>query len=84
MSCDKNSSTKQELYEINDKIRSGGFGVVFKGTRKSDNLKVAIKLIRKKSINLWSVVSLNKIIKIIKFNVYQLSIMVKKYLWKYI
>jgi len=45
---------KHELYEIHSKIRSGGFGVVFKGIRKHDNLEVAIKIIRKKSIQLWS------------------------------
>lgn len=41
------------LYKIQEKIRSGGFGVVFKGVRRFDNLPIAIKIIRKDKINLW-------------------------------
>jgi hypothetical protein len=43
------------LYKIQEKIRSGGFGDVFKGIRKFDNLPIAIKIIRKEKINQWSV-----------------------------
>lgn len=43
------------LYKIQEKIRSGGFGDVFKGVRRFDNLPIAIKIIRKEKINQWSV-----------------------------
>lgn len=42
-------------YKIQDKIRSGGFGDVFKGTRKYDDLPIAIKIISKKKITSWTV-----------------------------
>lgn len=42
------------LYKIQEKIRSGGFGVVFKGVRRFDNLPIAIKIIRKDKITLWT------------------------------
>lgn len=45
------------LYKIQEKIRSGGFGVVFKGVRRFDNLPIAIKIIRKDKITLWTHVS---------------------------
>lgn len=47
------SSSYLKLYKIQEKIRSGGFGVVFKGQRRIDNLPIAIKFIRKDKINLW-------------------------------
>ncbi len=43
------------VYKVQEKIRSGGFGDVFKGVRRVDNLPVAIKIIRKDKINQWSV-----------------------------
>ena len=51
------SSSYLKLYKIQEKIRSGGFGVVFKGQRRIDNLPIAIKFIRKDKINLWFDVS---------------------------
>ena len=46
-----------KFYQIKEKIRSGGFGVVFKGVRRIDNLPIAVKIIRKDKICLWSDVS---------------------------
>lgn len=43
------------LYKIQEKIRSGGFGDVYKGIRRVDNLPIAIKIIRKERINQWFV-----------------------------
>lgn len=43
-----------KFYQIKEKIRSGGFGVVFKGVRRLDNLPIAVKIIRKDKIILWS------------------------------
>ncbi len=51
------SSSYLKLYKIQEKIRSGGFGVVFKGQRRIDNFPIAIKFIRKDKINLWFDVS---------------------------
>ena len=45
------------LYKMQDKIRSGGFGDVYKGTRKYDQLPIAIKIISKKKISSWTMVS---------------------------
>jgi len=42
------------LYQIQEKIRSGGFGDVFKGQRRLDGLPIAIKVIRKEKIYYWS------------------------------
>lgn len=42
------------LYKIQEKIRSGGFGDVFKGVRKIDLAPIAIKIIRKEKINSWT------------------------------
>ena len=42
------------LYKIQEKIRSGGFGDVFKGVRKLDLTPIAIKIIRKDKINSWT------------------------------
>lgn len=44
------------FYKIQEKIRSGGFGDVYKGTRKYDQLPIAIKIISKKKINSWTMV----------------------------
>ena len=41
------------LYKIQEKIRSGGFGDVYKGMRRSDNTPIAIKIVSKKKINSW-------------------------------
>ena len=41
-------------YKIQDKIRSGGFGEVFKGRRIIDNLPIAIKIIKKEKISSWT------------------------------
>ena len=43
------------LYKIQEKIRSGGFGDVYKGVRRIDNLPIAIKIVRKERINQWFV-----------------------------
>jgi serine/threonine protein kinase len=42
------------LYRIQEKIRSGGFGDVYKGIRKTDNMPIAIKVIEKKKIVSWT------------------------------
>lgn len=42
------------LYKIQQKIRSGGFGDVYRGTRIIDNLPIAIKIIKKDKINSWA------------------------------
>jgi serine/threonine protein kinase len=42
------------LYKIQEKIRSGGFGDVYKGVRKIDHSPIAIKIIRKDKINSWT------------------------------
>jgi hypothetical protein len=56
------------LYIFQDKIRSGGFGDVYKGTRRGDNTPIAIKVIRKDKITSWhQVVSHFAIISFIKF-----------------
>ena len=48
------SSLKEHpLYRMQDKIRSGGYGVVYKGVRKADNAPIAIKVIDKKNIVSW-------------------------------
>ena len=46
-----------KIYKIQEKIRSGGFGDVYKGLRRIDNLPVAIKVIKKDRISLWNHVS---------------------------
>ena len=46
------------LYKIQEKIRTGGFGDVYKGTRKIDNTPIAIKIINKEKITTWSKVRL--------------------------
>lgn len=48
---------KNRLYERGEEIRSGGFGVVYKGVRRNDNLPIAIKEIPKNKITLWNDVS---------------------------
>jgi hypothetical protein len=42
-------------YKMHEKIRSGGFGDVYRGTRKSDDLPIAIKIIGKKKISSWTI-----------------------------
>jgi hypothetical protein len=42
------------LYKFQEKIRSGGFGDVYKGVRREDNLPIAIKVIHKDKITSWS------------------------------
>ena len=46
-----------KIYKIQEKIRSGGFGDVYKGLRRIDNLPVAIKVIKKDRISTWNHVS---------------------------
>ena len=46
-----------KTYKITGKIRSGGFGDVYKGIRYSDNLPVAFKVIPKNKIKKWTIVS---------------------------
>ena len=48
------SLKEHPLYRIQEKIRSGGFGDVYKGMRKTDNLPIAIKVIEKKKIVSWT------------------------------
>lgn len=43
------------LYRIQQKIRSGGFGDVYRGTRNIDDLPIAIKIIKKDKINSWTI-----------------------------
>jgi len=51
------ASSYLKLYKIQEKIRSGGFGVVFKGQRRIDKLPIAVKFISKEKISLWFDVS---------------------------
>lgn len=55
------SSSYVKLYKIQEKIRSGGFGVVYKGVRRIDNLPIAVKIIRKDKISLWNDTSIGRI-----------------------
>lgn len=48
------SLKEHPLYRIQEKIRSGGFGDVYKGIRKTDNMPIAIKVIEKKKIVSWT------------------------------
>jgi hypothetical protein len=41
------------LYKMQEKIRSGGFGHVYKGTRLDDNSPIAIKIVPKDKISSW-------------------------------
>jgi hypothetical protein len=41
------------LYKVQEKIGCGGFGEVYKGIRKIDNMPIAIKIIKKNKINSW-------------------------------
>lgn len=50
------------LYKIQDKIRSGGFGDVYKGVRKPDHAPIAIKIIQKKNISSWTLNNENEYI----------------------
>lgn len=43
-----------KVYKIQEKIRSGGFGDVYKGQRRTDNMPIAIKIIKKDKITLWN------------------------------
>ena len=49
----------QEKYVVKDMIGTGGFGMVFSGTRKSDNFAVAIKFIDRKLVTDWGQVCYN-------------------------
>jgi len=42
------------LYKVQEKIGCGGFGEVYKGIRKIDNMPIAIKIIKKNKINSWT------------------------------
>ena len=57
-----------KLYKIQEKIRSGGFGVVFRGVRRFDNMPIAIKIIRKDKINLWTDVSVSHLSVLVTVN----------------
>lgn len=46
--------TKSVIYEINEVNKNGGFGVVYIGTRCSDNLPIAIKVINKTKVPKWT------------------------------
>ncbi|RNA22339.1 serine threonine- kinase pim-1-like [Brachionus plicatilis] len=50
------------LYTIQRKIRSGGFGDVYQGTRKLDNFPIAVKIIKKDKINSWTIDNENRCI----------------------
>lgn len=43
-----------EKYMISGKIRSGGFGDVYRGYRCCDNLSIAVKVIKKEKIKKWT------------------------------
>jgi tRNA A-37 threonylcarbamoyl transferase component Bud32 len=53
------SLKEHPLYRIQEKIRSGGFGDVYKGVRKTDNMPIAIKVLEKKKIVSWTTTSQN-------------------------
>ena len=46
--------TKNEIYEIKEVNKNGGFGVIYIGTRCSDNLPIAIKVINKNKVLKWT------------------------------
>jgi hypothetical protein len=48
------SLKEHPLYRIQEKIRSGGYGDVYKGIRKTDNMPIAIKVIEKKKVVSWT------------------------------
>lgn len=59
--CSRRQSERNAVelsnYTKVEKIRSGGFGEVFAGVRRSDSQPIAIKKIRKDKISLWNDVS---------------------------
>eukprot|EP00118_Oscarella_pearsei_P007190 m.34330 g.34330 ORF g.34330 m.34330 type:complete len:84 (+) comp31967_c0_seq3:106-357(+) len=47
----------EDRYEIHNQIGSGGFGKVFEGIRRSDQQRVAVKVVPKKRVLHWCKVS---------------------------
>jgi serine/threonine protein kinase len=47
-------TSQSPIYKVFEKIRSGGFGDVYKGIRRKDNYAVAVKIIKKEKINTWT------------------------------
>ena len=52
--------TRNEIYEIKEINKNGGFGVIYIGTRCSDNLPIAIKVINKNKVTKWTQVVLER------------------------
>ena len=46
--------SKNEIYEIKEVNKNGGFGVIYIGTRCKDNLPIAIKVINKNKVPKWT------------------------------
>ena len=55
-SDDEHDGLLETDYKIMGKIRSGGFGEVFKGRRCCDNAAIAFKVIKKEKIKRWTTV----------------------------
>jgi hypothetical protein len=51
---DENEESYEQNYKIISKLRSGGFGDVYRGRRCFDNLAIALKVIQKVKIKKWT------------------------------
>ena len=56
------SLSYHSLYRVQERIRSGGFGDVYKGVMRADNTPIAIKIVRKDRISSWTKIDDDKYI----------------------